>query len=1569
MSESATADAVEGHKHLKPDVNESGNPAGSDASERLLREVSPTSNDARAAVITPERQNQAGAVNDGALVFQNGSWTHERTDGKVVALSAGLQFETSERQPEVRPAATSAIRMDPETLSAAAVSLRDHLGDRRVVEATLRSIPAADKEQFEQVYRQSTGVDLREELRRRGMDSSIALLDPREEVRNAAWLKRNLDQLGHLSAGSTERTLVEHNLRLSLRSMSAEERQALSAELRQSTGRDLQQTLAESAMSEPSRRISAIYAQQGSDVSAEQLRQIAEIGLSGERLPNDQRMMIVKEAFSGNSAAAQQARQEFLGPNSEGENRLRQVFGDNMDFRQAMDYARYGRLDTSTFVDLQSSRWGNNDRGVELALRMMTDNQRRDFDTGQRLAVEGRTEGATPAETEALQYYQRVHDSLARASESDTSLSRVFSQSTRDLLVTGWEDMAAHGERTLIGRLAGAQSRMDAIDAVRNFTPRDQQLMQDPTYARQVWDMLGGQPGADDLSVYSRTRLHGILTEAAREQLQRIFPPEGVPADVSVAARRPTLEDVTQNGIRPDSREPYQPISSDRVFEALMTGRPEEYAALTQEQRRMLQARIYLVPDGARDAAQNMLNRLQAGQDVETGQADQVYLAALRRTSKQDIAAMIVQQSPEARQDSRMEQAARFAFGADFDKIGRGVLEGRGISAENLLALNTDRGWVYNTIDQANYYRGLRLIPQDERERILASGEIPGLSADQRAVALNVLRNPNQELTLADQIRARSLGATFDQQQTIDAFAKLSPAERLDQINQYAVRYQRFLPDDMASRADEHQKRQIELALPMSRGDLNRAFRDSVRESGVGLYGNTAVTEISMEQMQTSIQSQLIDRLPAEERQRVQQEIDTAFQRYVGALRENNQARDEYARDLSDKIMMAATLAVAPLRVGTTLARIALTTATAVAARAGSEHLIQGELSSSDMVHAAILGTVDGASLGRASALKGIFARSVEGRFGGEVGKNLAESMAPQFERLLNREIPEQQFRQELEQALRRQGINQPEVAARDIMGQYRMQERLDDVFRNIPGSQTTVTDFSAATRRLDELAARGTVTPEQVMELRKGMTSRFGELVRATPEQRQQILDGMRIYTDTLKAIERAGNNPEHARALTDVMLMAMRNPEAGVPLRALQNADARVVAFYRDQMTDVLQRPAPLDAVVKGGQRYEHAMNPEVVRAFANPRNEALRDWIYIPGVPGSTADHAGLDGLLINVRDGRLMPIDLKASKNLTGTGQRFHVHIEARNGQTQFGRDNYYDARGRFVPAVRPSQDAIEQAFTRVINNEPSWTLPQSAFQQFNPESRLRLPNLGNRPTSPNDVATLQAQADEMRAFMRDRGSVPNGNGNVTLVNDQFKRKIKYVEDELAKARAAENAAAAGRVEAQRREQIAQIQRFDSALTAADARGVIETREWLAANHVTLSERDAITTYRAFNRLNMSPTAEDAARLVAAAGNPNEIQRIARDRLASNLSEVIGQLGREGTPEERTLAQWATDWFRNPETGAIDNSILREIAADSAEKEQLRALLHRLYSRLPARDRAIAVTCALDRLAIY
>ncbi|MCA9815001.1 MAG: hypothetical protein KC652_07775 [Cyanobacteria bacterium HKST-UBA01] len=1296
-----------------------------------------------------------------------------------------------------------------------------------------------------------------------------------------------------------------------------------------------------------------------------------------------------KEAMAGNSEAAKEARRLFMGENGEGEARLNKAFYGSDQRRQAADYAKYGKLDTATFIEMQRTSFGvDPSKGVELALNLMTPQERQQFNQGQRLALSGKTEGATASETESIRYYERVHQALKNASENTST----FFQSTRDRAVIKWEDMAAHGEPTLLGRIASAEGRQAVLKAIKEFTPRDQELMKDPVYRKQVWDSIGGEPGADENSVYTKSKLSGIETEAAREQMTKIFP-ENLPPEASSNLRHPSLADASADYIQFDKREPNRSQGPSYTFEALMHAKPEDYAALSGEQRRMLGARVNLLPDGAREIAGQMLTRLQEGKDVTAGAPQQIVLAKLKGASPQSIAESITKMPEPLRKDPDLQKAAKYAFGEDFARYGRPVLDGKGVSAENLLSMNTEEGILWNSVDTGNYFKGLKLIPDAERKSIIESADkardnnpvaraaldqtFKGLSPEQREVAINILRHPDQEMTIADRIRAKSLGASIDQQKLIDDFAKLAPQNRLDAINEYAKVYNKFLPEDLSKSADENQKRQIELSLPMLKGDLERAFRDSVKESGQGLYGYKALGEISIGESQNQFQSQLLEKLPPEKRQELGKQIEESFQKYVKALKDNSDAKDQYAKDLSDKIMFAAGFAVGAAPVGTTMVRLALTAATSVAARAGTEHLIKGGLSQSDLTQAAILGTVDAATLARGSAFKGLFEKSVVSaleRRGVNGAESVVRSLNSDFEQYIkNGERDAPIFQAELSNRLKRQGVADPGAASEEILKVFREQarpERLREAFAAVPGSKEAVAElFSLAQpKALEAALEKGLIDKHQAKEIHN-MARSLMETFAERPNTRNNDFQTIRWVNENLRYITKGSAGTEHTRAFADVFVLAKGHPQMMIPMGALRDADTNVLKFYRDQMKGIASKFKPPVNEVKAGVKYEYAMQREIMETIAKTNNPELKNWVFIPGSKGSTADHAGLDGALINIKDGSIMPLDLKNYGDLKYWNHvPWATKIPGRTPDVDFNRlSNYNEQNGRFVVSAKPSNQTVESHLLQYMQNNSDWILRPGTFSELNPQSNLHFLSLGDAPIE-NNIESLKQQMERMRAFMK-QADANKGDANISYMRlrifDPTTRNggLRFVEAEIARLEAAGVKPAVLKAS-----EIDRLRTVDNTVTELEAKKIASLRKQFESTNPDMQlpgDRELITTQRAFDRLGIKPDGTELAALMKAK-TPEDIERVARDTMVKKMTDVLENIASSQKAGDKPLADWMTLFF-NRNTGELDRDMLTEIAKDKSESQNLRQVLNRLYHSYSDKARRELVERAVDRLA--
>jgi hypothetical protein len=1097
------------------------------------------------------------------------------------------------------PATPARAGMSDDALAAAAQTVKDSLRNRATLDAVLRSIPPESKEAFEQIYKQNTGNDLRRDLTRNGHESSIALLNPREEARNAQWLGDRLRDLSRLPAGATQqRELLEHGLRSSLRTMTPEQRTSLSNELEAKHGKNLQQMIDLSKMSQASKDIAGIIINNTEpQLSAAALNRIADIGL---KTGGSQGLTILKEAFGGNTQEAIDARRQFNAEN--GQQRLHNTFagmlgGDTAELRQARDYANQGKLDTATFIEMQRSNWANSDAGVELVARMMSQDERQRLSVGERLAKEN-SQGNTPEEREARQYYDRVHAAFQNAASSIGMISR-WSTSNQNKAVTAWEDIAKHGELTLIGRMARAGNDFFAdssgtiLGAMRdNLTNKDFNLMQDPKYRDAVYNMLGGRDGT------GRSDFSPEASAAARQEIEKLFNKSNV--NEAREANHATLREAASDRIQMTKvTEQYGRSSHSVTFDALRNAKASDYAQLSPQERRQLEQRVDNIPLNMRTEARAMLNELKGNKDVTPSLARDLLNDALKNVPQNKIIERLIANQgnlPQTPQEMQaLTKATRDALTVVagnraeqvFDRFAKPLLEGKGLSADALREANmSSRVFGADRLNHENYYNQLKHLPKEERERLTGAADrastdpearrtldeaFKGMSQAERDIALSVLRNPNQEYSLSDRIRTLGIGGDVNQQALVSEFQALNRDAKMNLINEHAAKYQSFLPNDLGKDAGESVKREIEMSLPMPTADLQRAMQDRIRETGTGLYGNTALTEISIAQTQEQMKSQLLDHLPPAERERAQREIDEKFQALVSAIRRNDDAKDQYAKDLADKIVTVATTVVGgPLMSGglkaANLARLAVTAAGAVAARVGIEESVKGEgtLSANDYMAAGIFGAVDGVTMGRFSAAKNAFAPAVEKALASRLASHGArdevrDGIVSQWDRFMAKDGEEK-----LAAHLREKGITDPEVAAREIRR-----------------------DVTAAMNKVDDVAENTTrqTTPEEMFRQQIG---------RATDALSKEVGDaGMARIADIQKQMQpikdllRSGTQADLEQA-TKLATEYLQSVGRNAPFNKMPNSD-----IVRSNLERLVARVDNVDALLNGGR-----MGPDGMR-----------------------------------------------------------------------------------------------------------------------------------------------------------------------------------------------------------------------------------------------------------------------------------------------------------------------------------------------------------------------------------
>ena len=1534
---------------------------------------------------------------------------------------------------------TKQAEMSADTLASAAKTLSENLRDKQSVEAILRSIPPASKEKFAESYEQATGKKLTDELKKNGHESSIALLDSKEEARNSAWLTGRLGDLSRAGgANSTARNLLEHSIRSNLRGMTDEERTSLDKELKEKTGKGLAETIQASRISDTSKEIAGKIIEKGSALTGEDLRQMAEKGLQSRTANQEQKLLILKEAFAGDSKEAAEARASFM--SNDGAKKLAAAFSSD-ELKQATDYANLGKLHTATFIDMQASKWASNDKGIELALSLMTDKERAQFAAGQKLVADGKDKDpANKPDAEAqksIDYYNRVHKSLENAATSITSPSR-WSEMNQRKVVAGFEDLARNGEKTMISRIASAANNYMPDDpaailsAIKNFSQKDFELMKDPAYKEQVYKLFGGADGR------SPSGFDEGMSTLARKELDKLFGANPATPEIAKDGNHVSLKEAASGfnefmALRGRNSDTPQSL----VLDALNHGKAADFAKLSAKEQIVLNNRIDHLPTAQREFARALFNDLKNGKDSKPGLANELHLDALKGSSKEAVVERLLANKEKLAGDPKVTAAAKSALGSaeDFDKYAKPLIEGKSLSAESLRELHYKAGWVSaGQIKHEGYYNSLKHVSTEEREKILAAEKgaanndpesqklldttFKNMSKEEREIALNVLKNPNQEYSLQDKIRTRGIGGDIDQAKLVKDFQALGAKEKLDQINEYATKYKNFLPTDLAKGADDSTRKAIELSLPMTQSDLARAASDWAREAGNGTYGNLASTEISIAQTQAQLKSGLLDKLPPETREQTRKEIEAAFQKYVNALRDNDSAKDQYAKDLADKVMTAALTVVAP-GVGASLAKLALAAGGAAAARVAVESSVRGSaLSQSDLAMAGLFGVADAAGLTRLAALKGAFSSAIE-KSVSSLSTAGREKIVSGLETYLAKD-----GEQKLVEALKREGVAEPGQKAKDILQEYernaakiapaaeaaaarpaqsageQLGARVGKLLIEKPEAGPIVRDFirDAGGQNLDKLVANGAITEAQKNQFSSMLKSNLTELVDK-PAESTRILAQMKEISAQMKHLADNAGNPQAAQKYADLMHLNSKRPELNLPMQRLRtdteamtafhdlsklsarpdlgiqieklhSADTKLLNLYRDQITEVASKfKAPSGPDVSGGMRYEYAAQRQTMDTLQNSTDPELKKWIFVPGTSGSTADRMGIDGVFMNVETGKLMPVDFKNSSEMI-QGVRYTTFFPRPDGRPELtaGR-RYFDGPGAYsnngLFAEKPSHEDVANRLKDILKRDDR-SFDHNLFKQSNPTAKIAFPRMADAPNT-RDPAALAAQRDQL-AWYTVSGDANPGTPLASF-GAHFGKKAKdsatYLEHRVRELQSEMSEAA-----------IRKLRDAHPDLSAAQAKRIGEIEAALKAEGKQVNSSDIVDAFQRFRRAGIEPTTSEDMHLFTQAFKSSEkasteqLDKLVASSLLSKLGPHVEKLEQSADPKDKALGKWAAGILRNTGSTRLDPELVAMVASDKTEAARLREVIYGFHASTsnPARTRADLVQRAIELLGI-
>lgn len=1359
--------------------------------------------------------------------------------GSDTAAKTGSERTVAAPEGEAPTFRTSTTASSTETLMRAAHTLRDKMSDRHLVEATILSFPKGERELLAKSYKDLTGKDLKETLKQNRLDSAAAMLEPNQDASERAWLKENLNKLKTLPSNSETRDVIEMSIRSQLRSLNSDQLKTLNDELMAKDGKGLKDVIKESNLSKPTKDVLDIYQKGSENLKAEDRKQIASIALNNEGLSSNARLLMFKEAFGGDSPEAQSTRQEFL--RDGGEAKLTSVFRDTLDAREALDVAQKGKVHIATMIDRQKSNYGNNDAGFEGVVKnFMTPADREMFKKGMALADKSPPPGEGTPEKEAYDYYKRTHESLENASHLRLSM-RLLSDDNRRKMVNIWEDIAMNSEETLLGRLAktknewlyGLETNKAVLGAIRNFTEKDFELMKDPAYRKRVFDLVGGpEVGKPRDSIFPDDK----VSKNAQEELTRVF---GAP-DFEEARRqaKPSLKQLA-TGYSPDSR----PDNAD-IMSVLGKSKPQEWTALASEPngqrlQRTIEARIRNMPEGPREAAQKMLEQLKRGEEPKPTLADRVYEDSLRGLYPKDIVRNLLSSARDGNEqianNPALDKALKYSLSGHYDRWGKPLVEGKGLSISALHDLNWQRGFTDalaaaggmpagrngpGHLDSENFFKDLKFASPAERQRLVdaygktdpASKELiessfDGLTDRQREIAINVLKHPEQKLTLADRTRSAAIGdGNLDD--VLTEFGKLNQQQKIDLMSEYQQKYKSFLVEDLMRKADDNQRRQIEATLPENVREAYRVQMDHAAEQSRGSYGSSVPLEVATRQTQDMIKLGL-QNLPEADRQKYEQEIREAMRKYTQALKDNDQAKDQYAKDLVDKVTTVASLVAAPYAVAN-LTRVAVTGVAMAGLRNVMEHNIKGEMKPGDVTLAAVLGAVDVmpgpgefkalfAAVGKDAvkatmtkvgthAVGSLVSEQARERLGVKLGTAMEEAYKAKRTlseedvlKLVSEEVKEPAKAAELAKTLKGEVDNAIKAHEEELAKQAKQQltekpagekppQHADRPLERAGGEQVVRTAPTDATKSIEQLRGKFGPEADQTLNRIHDLAKRASEMgTPVNPEHLKQ-----------LEALARAAGSPEKGKLVlqvTERLLKAnvgekLGTDKLGVMAQIVQQgieSNGRKIPLGRilepDNQLESLQlylrglketsanARSGLPVIAKFGDRYEHDMSDVIEKALKDG-NLRGGNWVFVPGEKGSAADSLGIDGVFIDMKNNKVVPFDIAAQ---TGKAQDKAMGIPRELGGRERAPnpwvlppadyDNLLKPIAQSTNPTTAQLDAIRNHLSDFLENKvtPSLNVRDFNLAPGTASGGRSFPSLGRSDRSARDLQTIHSES--------------------------------------------------------------------------------------------------------------------------------------------------------------------------------------------------------------------------------
>lgn len=314
--------------------------------------------------------------------------------------------------------------------------------DREAINKILEGKSEDDRKRIDSIYKQmyKTSLDgeMSQFLKGAELEKFRGVLNRKDnnaENENARRIHHDLLERKSSASGRSN-DQIEKDIRLTLASHTPEQIAKMSAEYKKEYGVTLEDALLKNTtLSASTKEIAAVHLDKSGKTTDQKTSALIDLALKHQDA----------QAFSeAMKIATPEARKAFLENN--GNKRIEEAFDhwySGKEAKTATDYAREGKLSTTAQVE-SNKHLVNNTKGIELAIKQMTDQERKQYNDGKELAAGRPVKDLSPQDAQkAKTYYDNLHKTLTDTT-NDTEVLRLenlISTKGKDSIVT---QMASH---------------------------------------------------------------------------------------------------------------------------------------------------------------------------------------------------------------------------------------------------------------------------------------------------------------------------------------------------------------------------------------------------------------------------------------------------------------------------------------------------------------------------------------------------------------------------------------------------------------------------------------------------------------------------------------------------------------------------------------------------------------------------------------------------------------------------------------------------------------------------------------------------------------------------------------------------------------------------------------------------------------------------------------------------------------------------------------------------------------------------------------------------------------------